>query len=114
MLRDNRFDASAYRASIRKNGAMTMHTMNKALSSVVGVLSAIMLMPTLAPPATAQSTSAEEAQVIAQEAYVYLYPLILMDLTRKQLINLDPKVNPMGGPANAFAHTRAFPTADMR
>jgi hypothetical protein len=51
---------------------------------------------------------------IAQEAYVYLYPLILMDLTRRQFINLDPKVNPIGGPANAFVHMRAFPTAEMR
>ena len=37
-----------------------------------------------------------------------------MDLTRKQLINLDPKVSQMGGPANAFTHIRAFPTAEMR
>lgn len=54
------------------------------------------------------------AQQIAQEAYVYLYPLILMDLTRRQFTNLDPKVNPIGGPANAFVHVRAFPTAEMR
>ena len=53
---------------------------------------------------------ANEAQTIAQEAYIYLYPLILMDLTRKQLINLDPKVSPMGGPTNAFTHIRAFPS----
>src|SRR3984957_14191162 len=57
---------------------------------------------------------ANEAQAIAQEAYIYIYPLILMDLTRKQLINLDSKVSPMGGPANAFTHVRAFPSADMR
>ena len=63
---------------------------------------------------SSQSTSAEEAQAIAQEAYVYLYPLILMDITRKQLINLDPKTSPVGGPANAFAHIRVFPPADMR
>ena len=50
----------------------------------------------------ARSTSADDAQFIAQEAYVYLYPLILMDLTRKQLTNLDPKVSQFGGPANAF------------
>jgi hypothetical protein len=62
----------------------------------------------------AQSLSTDEAQTIAQEAYVYLYPLILMDLTRKQLINAEPKVNPIGGPANAFTHIRAFPPADMR
>ena len=58
--------------------------------------------------------SLEEADVIAKEAYVYLYPLILMDITRKQLTNLDPQVNPAGGPPNAFTHIRAFPTADMR
>jgi len=62
----------------------------------------------------AQSASGDEAQVIAQEAYVYLYPLILMDITRKQMINLDPKVNPMGGPANAFTHMRSYPPADAR
>jgi len=61
-----------------------------------------------------QSISEAEAQAIAQEAYVYLYPLILMDLTRKQLTNLDPKASPLGGAANAFTHLRAFPSAEMR
>jgi hypothetical protein len=37
-----------------------------------------------------------------------------MDITRKQLINLDPKVSQFGGPANAFTHIRAFPAAEMR
>jgi hypothetical protein len=63
---------------------------------------------------TTQSTSAENPLGIAQEAYIYLYPLLLMDVTRKQLTNLDPKISPMGGPANAFTHVRAFPTAEMR
>lgn len=58
--------------------------------------------------------SPEEAQAIAQEAYVYLYPLLLMDITRKQFINLDPKVSAIGSPANAFTHVRAYPTAEMR
>ena len=60
------------------------------------------------------SSFAEDAEVIAQEAYIYLYPLILMDMSRKQLTNLDPKVSHLGGPANTFTHIRAFPTADMR
>src|SRR5215475_3966642 len=63
---------------------------------------------------SSQSTSAEEAQGIAQEAYIYLYPLILMDITRKQLTNLDPKTSPLGGPSNAFMHVRTFPPADAR
>jgi hypothetical protein len=58
--------------------------------------------------------STDETQTIAQEAYIYLYPLILMDLTRKQLINLDPKQSSFGGPANAFTHVRTFPSAEDR
>jgi hypothetical protein len=64
--------------------------------------------------AATQSSSAEEAAAIAQEAYIYLYPLILMDITRKQLANLDPNISFYGGPANAFTHVRAFPSADAR
>ena len=64
--------------------------------------------------AATQSSSAEEAAAIAQEAYIYLYPLILMDITRKQLINLDPKVSSFGGSANAFTHVRSFPPAEAR
>ena len=61
-----------------------------------------------ASPAAAQPASGQEPQRIAQEAYIYLYPLILMDLTRKQLTNIDPKTNPIGGPANVFVHIRAI------
>ncbi len=62
----------------------------------------------------AASTLQAEARAIVQEAYIYLYPLILMDLTRKQMTNIDPRQSPVGGPANAFTHMRAFPTAEMR
>lgn len=65
-------------------------------------------------PSPSEPLTAEEAHAIAQEAYVYLYPLITMDVTRKQLVNLDPKTSPLGGPANAFTHVRAFPSAEMR
>ena len=60
------------------------------------------------------SAALDELPSIAQEAYVFLYPLILMDITRRQMINSDPKVNPVGGPANAFTHIRSFPPADLR
>lgn len=66
------------------------------------------------PPKSEAPLAQDLALQIVQEAYIYLYPLILMDLTRTQFINLDPKVNPIGGPANAFVHMRAFPTAEMR
>ncbi len=65
-------------------------------------------------PSPSEPIAAEEALAIAEEAYVYLYPLIMMDVTRKQLVNLDAKSSSLGGPANAFTHIRAFPSADMR
>jgi hypothetical protein len=67
-----------------------------------------------ASTATMSEASTDETQAIAQEAYIFLYPLVLMDLMRKQMINADPKVNPAGGPANAFTHIRAYPPADLR
>jgi hypothetical protein len=58
--------------------------------------------------------SEQEALRIATEAYIYLYPLISMDVTRKQLSNTPASPGGIGGPANAFVHIRAFPPADMR
>ena len=54
-----------------------------------------------------------EARGIALDAYLYFYPLVTMDLTRKQLINAKPDSG-MGGPANKFDNIPAFPTAEMR
>ncbi|MBZ9937538.1 DUF1254 domain-containing protein [Mesorhizobium sp. BR1-1-16] len=59
------------------------------------------------------AVSKDEASAIAVDAYLYLYPLITMDLTRRQLINM-PADSGIGGPANAFANILAFPAADMR
>ena len=88
-----------------------------ALAAVLSLASVALLVTAQAQqpaPIGSPSTSPEEAKAIAQETYVYLYPLITMDLTRKQLTNLDPKINAMGGPANTFTHIRTFPTAEMR
>ena len=72
----------------------------------------------VAPPAIAQSAAAaiteQEAAAIAVEAYAYFYPLITMDLTRKQLTNVEPGKAALGGPVNTFASAPAFPPADFR
>src|SRR5262245_29391411 len=81
---------------------------------LVAVVSALALTVSMSASGTAQSISANEAQAIAAEAYLYFYPLVTMDVTRKQLINSDPKTAGIGGPPNTFDNIQAYPTADMR
>jgi hypothetical protein len=86
----------------------------------IGVMTglAFMLAAIIAvQPVTAQQTpkvTEEEAMAIGVEAYVYFYPLITMDVTRKQLTNVEPGKASIGGPMNMFVNIPAFPTADMR
>ena len=56
----------------------------------------------------------EEARAIGVDAYLYFYPIVTMDVTRKQLTNQEPKPGGISGPMNSFANVGAFPTADMR
>ena len=57
---------------------------------------------------------ADEARQIAAEAYVYTYPLVLMDITRLQMTNVEAGVKPGGGPMNTFSHFRSYPDAEFR
>jgi len=59
------------------------------------------------PVAIAQSTpqptliTEQEVQAIRGDAYLYLYSLVTMNLTRKQLTNVEPGKG-LGGPMNMF------------
>jgi hypothetical protein len=76
------------------------------------VLLGLLLIPLLAPGARA--ITEEEAHAIGVDAYLYFYPLLTMDLTRRQLTNQEPTPGGIGGPMNRFANVGEFPTAEMR
>jgi hypothetical protein len=58
--------------------------------------------------------TAQEAQSIAFEAYIYFYPLVIMDVSRKHFTNIEPGKMFARGPMNTFSHARTFPPATFR
>jgi len=80
----------------------------------VAFMAALSAAIAASPRAAAQSASPEEAQAIAMEAYIYLYPLIMMDVSRQQMTNIEAGKMIGRGPMNTFANIRTFPPADFR
>jgi hypothetical protein len=51
---------------------------------------------------------------IAEEAYLFSFPIVLMETTRRLTTNVPAGVRPGYGPMNWFTHMRAFPPGDFR
>ncbi|MGC2179021.1 MAG: DUF1254 domain-containing protein [Bradyrhizobium sp.] len=88
------------------------HLMRLASSALfAGVLLAV------PPPASAgaqTSITEQEAHAIGVDAYLYFYPLISMDVTRKQFTNVEPGKEFGKGPMNAFTNVPTYPPADFK
>jgi hypothetical protein len=63
---------------------------------------------------TSEAITEQEARAIAVDAYLYFYPLVTMDLTRKQLTNVEPGKTSFGAPMNMFNNIEEYPAADVR
>src|SRR5271155_3460337 len=61
----------------------------------------------------ADNVSAEEAHAIGVQAYVYLYSLVTMDITRRQFTNVE-HAQGIRAPMNEFDNIAAYPSATMR
>jgi hypothetical protein len=73
------------------------------------------LMAMLPASAGAQAPITEqEAHAVAVDAYLYFYPLITMDVTRKQSTNIEAGKNPFKGPMNTFVSVPTYPPADVK
>jgi hypothetical protein len=83
--------------------------------TTLAALFGVGLFVTSAAPAGAQpAISEQEAHAIAVDAYLYFYPLIIMDLTRKQSTNIELGKEVGKGPMNAFTNVRAYPPGDYK
>ncbi|HKE36243.1 MAG TPA: DUF1254 domain-containing protein, partial [Candidatus Baltobacteraceae bacterium] len=66
------------------------------------------------PGASRVRISAEEALDIAVNAYLYFYPLITMDVSRRQMTNIEAGKEVGKGPMNAFTNIPEYPPGDMK
>jgi len=69
-----------------------------------------------APAALAQGTplTEQEAHAIGVDAYLYFYPLVSMDITRKQFTNVEPGKVFGKAPMNMFVSEPEYPPADFK
>jgi hypothetical protein len=71
--------------------------------------------PTFIDTAKAQESATEQdAYAIGVDAYLYFYPLVTMDITRKQSVNIEPGKEFGKGPMNMFVSIPAYPPADLK
>jgi hypothetical protein len=91
---------------------MHRQTIALALGLLFGLSLAPLAMAQNAPQATALSE--QEGHAIGVDAYIYLYPLVTMDLTRKQFTNIEPGKEFGKGPMNTFANIAEYPPANFK
>ena len=84
--------------------------------TLAGALSGLLILGAVAAqPSSAVAQSApiseQEAHAIAAEAYLYLYPLVIMDLTRRQMTSMPAGKGMGSGPPNTFQNVPEYPSA---
>jgi hypothetical protein len=88
--------------------------MNILVRGLVFVAAAVTLWLPNHDALAQKKLSADEAQAIAVDAYIYFYPLVTMDITRKQFTNIEPGKEFGKGPMNMFVNVPEYPPADFK
>jgi len=95
---------------------MVKKTMRTTKRRFIRTLTCVLIatgLPYISLTSNAEAITPEEAHAIGVEAYLYFYPLVTMDITRKQLTNVE-RAEGLSAPMNTFANIPTYPTADMR
>lgn len=83
---------------------------------LAGLFGAGLLTLFIAPSgADAQASITEQkAHDVGVNAYLYFYPLVTMDVTRKQFTNIEPGKEPGKGPMKTVSSLPEYPPADLK
>jgi hypothetical protein len=121
--------ADAGEKATHRRGLHEQHTLKRVIRldqqresdmnrNTIALSLSLLLSAALASGAMAQSGSQaiteQEAQTIAVDAYVYFYPLVTMDVTRRQFTNIEPGKELGKGPMNTFNNIPEYPPADFK
>ena len=79
----------------------------------IGFFGTLLMMTSPYARAEGPAVTEQEAHAIGVDAYLYLYSLVTMDLTRLQFTNVEA-VDAFKGPMNIFVNVPAYPTAEMK
>lgn len=90
-----------------------MNMTGKRLAGVA--LAASMAGSSWAPPVAlaGETVSPERCYEIGVDAYIYAYPMVVMEITRRVTTNVESPTGVLG-PVNHFAHVRTFPDHTFR
>src|ERR1700722_12198721 len=91
-----------------------MQTSMKAATFLIFTSVSISLVsPTTPTKGADDKAKEEEAAKIGVEAYIYGYPLVTMEMTRRVTTNVA-SLEGMRGPMGQFINAREYPTAAFR
>lgn len=84
--------------------------------TITGLIGLVMLAGASAesPASAAPAVTADEAQSIGVDAYLYFYPLLSMDVTRRQFTNVEAGKEFGKGPMNMFTNVPEYPPGDFK
>jgi hypothetical protein len=86
----------------------------RTFTLTVGLLLSSALTSTSMGQSSPPAISDQEAHALGVDAYVYFYPLVTMDISRKQFTNIEPGKEIGKGPMNMFINVPEYPPADFK
>jgi hypothetical protein len=101
---------------IRELGRIFVGVLSMKWFNLPGLFCAGTIAVLAAPTAAGAQTPITEQEIhaIGVDAYLYFYPLVTMDVTRRVTTNVEAGKIPGGGPANVFHNLPTFPSADFK